>query len=71
MSEEVLHVCPIPVGKLLIIGGAENKGEEEAGKKYTLSDFERFQILKCFIKLSGKKDPAVEIITSATSEGKL
>lgn len=69
MSETVSNACPVPTGKLLIIGGAENKGEQKASKKQTPSDFERLQILKCFIRLSGKKDPLVEIITSATNEG--
>lgn len=61
--------CPVPAGKLLIIGGAENKGEEEASKKKTPSDFERLQILKTFIKLTEKEDPLIEVITSASSEG--
>jgi cyanophycinase len=62
--------CPVPVGKLLIIGGAENKGDEQAKGKVTPSDFEKFEILKCFIKLTNKKNPVIEVITSASSEGK-
>jgi cyanophycinase len=53
----------------LIIGGAENKGEEEAKKKHTPSDFERLQILKTFIRLTEKEDPLIEVITTASSEG--
>ncbi|RYY94440.1 MAG: cyanophycinase [Chitinophagaceae bacterium] len=62
--------CPVPAGSLLIIGGAENKGEEKAKKKHTPSDFERFEILKDFIKLTGKKEPRIEVVTSASGEGK-
>ena len=69
MSKAKNKNCPVPAGKLLIIGGAENKGEEEVKKKQTPSDFERLQVLKKFIELSGKKNPVVEIITSASNKG--
>lgn len=69
MGENNNRECPVPLGKLLIIGGAENKGEDEAKKKETPENFERLQILKAFIKLSDKENPIVEIITSASSEG--
>jgi cyanophycinase len=62
--------CPVPKGTILIIGGAENKGEEEAKKKETPSDFQRLEVLRTFIKLSGKKNPVVEIFTTASTEGK-
>jgi cyanophycinase len=62
--------CPVPKGVLLIIGGAENKGEEKAKKKSTPSDFERLEVLKKFIELSGKKNPVIEVVTSASTEGK-
>ncbi|MCW3107686.1 MAG: hypothetical protein JWQ09_2192 [Segetibacter sp.] len=61
--------CPVPTGRLLIIGGAENKGEDGAEKKQTPSDFERLQVLKTFIGLTDKEDPVIEVITSATSAG--
>ncbi|HYH15334.1 MAG TPA: cyanophycinase [Flavisolibacter sp.] len=69
-QENNYNHCPVPVGTLLIIGGAENKGEDEAKKKQTPSDFERMEVLKRFIKLTDKKDPIIEVITSASSEGK-
>ena len=61
--------CPVPAGTLLIIGGAENKGEGEAEKKQTPSDFERLEVLKKFIELTDKKDPVIEVITTASTEG--
>src|SRR3954464_11609499 len=61
--------CPVPSGILLIIGGAENKGEDEAKKKQTPSDFERLQVLTTFVKLTEKEDPSIEVITSASSQG--
>ena len=60
--------CPVPKGKLLIIGGAENKGEEEAKKKQTPSDFEKLQILKTLVELTEKENPVIEVFTSASSE---
>jgi len=68
--ENKYNECPVPIGTLLIIGGAENKGEDEAKKKQTPSDFERMEVLKRFVKLTDKKDPVIEVITSASSEGK-
>ncbi len=41
-----LNHRPVPSGILLIIGGAENKGEDEAKKKQTPVDVERFEVLK-------------------------
>jgi cyanophycinase len=69
-EESKKNGCPVPSGVLLIIGGAENKGEDQAKKKQTPADFQRLEVLKTFIKLTGKRDPVVEVITSASSEGK-
>lgn len=69
MAKQGKSNCPVPSGTLLIIGGAENKGEQEAKKKQTPTDFERLEILKAFIQLSGKKAPVIEVVTSASSEG--
>jgi cyanophycinase len=62
------NTCPVPKGVLLIIGGAENKGEEEAKNKQTPDDFKRLEVLKKFVELTGKEHPAIEIITTATSD---
>jgi cyanophycinase len=69
MDEHKIHECPVPSGVLLIIGGAENKGEEEAGKKEKPVNFERLEVLKTFIKLMGKADPVIEVFTSASGSG--
>lgn len=69
MAERSISSCPIPQGVLLIIGGAENKGEGEAKKKQTPSDFERLQVLKSFIALTGKENPVIEVFTSASGQG--
>lgn len=63
------NACPVPAGALVIIGGAENKGEEEAKRKKTPEDFESLEILKRFIELIRKDHPVIEIITTATTEG--
>lgn len=69
MDKKEKNGCPVPNGVLLVIGGAENKGEEKAKEKETPSDFKRLEILKKFIELTGKKTPGIEIITSATNDG--
>src|SRR5687767_7467114 len=60
--------CPVPAGALLIIGGAENKGEGASKNKETPPNFERLEVLKAFVALTGKKNPVIEVITTATSE---
>ena len=62
--------CPIPSGILVVVGGKENKGAKEASEKETPREFERLEILKDFVGLTGKKNPVIEVVTSASSEGK-
>lgn len=50
--------CPLPKGKLMLIGGAENKSSTELTDK---------SVLSAFIELCGKS-PVIEIITTAGSE---
>lgn len=66
MAKSSSGECPVPLGTLLIIGGKENKGEEEKEK---LENCIRLEILQAFVDLIKKKDPVVEVITSASSEG--
>lgn len=69
------HGCPVPKGILLVIGGSENKGEEpesgsreEAKAESRECDIPRTEVLETFAKLIGKKDPLVEVITTAGGE---
>ncbi len=56
--------CPTPQGILLIIGGKEDKGQKE--KEEENEEFIEEEILKTFIELTGKKDPSIGIITTAS-----
>jgi cyanophycinase len=58
--------CPSPRGALLIIGGKEDKGENKE-EKQPPQDATELEILKTFIELTKKKDPAVAVITTASS----
>lgn len=69
------HGCPVPKGILLVIGGSENKGEvpesgsrEEAKAESRDGNIPRTEVLETFVKLIGKKDPLVEVITTAGGE---
>jgi len=59
--------CPTPAGTLLIIGGKENKGEDKPEDKEKSKDFERLSIIKTFVELTGKKNPVIEVITTAST----
>ena len=61
--------CPVPQGTLVIIGGAENKGEESPDNKKKPADFIRLEVLQAFKKATHKREPIVEVITTASSEG--
>jgi len=50
--------CPLPNGKLMLVGGAENKSPTELTNK---------SVLSAFIELCGKS-PVIEVITTAGSE---
>jgi cyanophycinase len=72
------NTCPEPAGILLAIGGKEDKGDEvkkiqekqkDAQKEEDAKETGRSEILKAFIHLTGKENPAIEIITTASSEG--
>jgi len=62
--------CPVPAGTLLIIGGKENKGESSAEDDVPKDNFIPLEILKDFIGLIKKKNPVIELITTASSDGK-
>lgn len=57
--------CPEPRGTLLVIGGAENKGEKQKLQKGQQSSME---VLQCFIDLLADKKGLVLVITTAGSQ---
>lgn len=60
--------CPTPSGILVVIGGKENKGQQpEHGVKK--ENFIKLEVLKTFADVIPKKNPVVEVITSASSSG--
>jgi cyanophycinase len=60
---------PIPKGILVVIGGKENKGEEGPENKKRPPDFIQLEVLQAFKDATHKKDPIVEVITTASTEG--
>jgi cyanophycinase len=65
---EVKQECPEPAGVLVIIGGKENKGGEEAPNRQTPEGFVKSDILKRFVDLTEKEDAIIQVITSGSSE---
>ena len=61
--------CPVPAGILVIVGGKEDKGDDEKDKKKKPDAYQHLEILKTFVDLTGKKNPTVEVITSASALG--
>jgi cyanophycinase len=61
--------APVPAGTLVIIGGKENKGEDAPDNKKKPSDFIRLEVLQAFKDATHKRDPLVEVITTASTEG--
>jgi len=59
------NTCPVPNGILLVIGGSEDKIDDDRGS----SEHHPLEILKAFIELTGKANPSIEVITTASSEG--
>ncbi|MBS7564063.1 cyanophycinase [Mucilaginibacter sp. Bleaf8] len=69
-KDREMNSCPVPNGILVIIGGAEDKGQQEDKEKESAElDPERMQVLKTFMEVMGVDDPHIEVITSASSEG--
>ena len=62
------NTCPEPLGILVIIGGKEDKGKEDEENKENDENETPEEILKMFTELIEKKNPRIEIITSASSE---
>jgi cyanophycinase len=68
MDTEV-NSCPIPNGILLVIGGNENKNNKQEKEDQKKESARPMEILEKFISLTGKSEPVIEIVTSASSEG--
>jgi cyanophycinase len=58
-----MNVSNVPKGRLLIIGGAEDKGEHETGMEGKNEQFEPYEILEKLIPPGNKR---IEIITTAS-----
>lgn len=65
-KEKAENHCPVPIGTLVVIGGKENKGEDKPENKAKPSDFVKLQVLETFKKEIHKKNPVVEVITTAS-----
>ncbi|MBO9681655.1 MAG: cyanophycinase [Flavisolibacter sp.] len=61
--------CPVPQGTLIIIGGKENKGEDAPDNKKKPPDFIKLQVLEAFKDATHKKEPVIEVVTTASGEG--
>lgn len=61
--------CPVPQGTLVVIGGKENKGEEAPENKKKPADFIKLQVLEAFKDATRKREPVIEVVTTASSEG--
>lgn len=68
MEREFANSCPVPLGTLLVIGGAESKGKEPEHHDAP-ENYKPGEILQCFTDLLRRKDPIVEVITSAAGDG--
>ena len=67
-KNERSNSCPVPAGTLVIIGGKENKGEQPE-KEVDEDAYSPLEILKSFVGFMHKKNPRLEVITTASSEG--
>jgi cyanophycinase len=67
MSKRVSNECPVPQGILYIIGGNENKGQENERK--VPEKLIELEVLKAFTEEIKIKNPIIEVITTATGSG--
>jgi cyanophycinase len=68
MAKEDSNECPVPNGTLVIIGGKENKSNEPE-QEMSPENYVPMEVLKTFIGLIKRKEPVIEVITTASSEG--
>lgn len=67
METDKNEKCVVPNGVLIIVGGHENKGEKP--EKKVQEAHRSKEVLAEFVQLTGKKEPVIEVITSASSQG--
>src|SRR4051812_27706507 len=67
MEKNSTNTCPVPNGVLVVVGGHENKGEKQ--DKKVQEAHRSKEVLDMFVKLIGKKDANIEVITTGSSEG--
>jgi hypothetical protein len=58
---EKISECPSPSGILVIIGGKESKGRDEAPDRKTPSGFVKSDILEKFANLTGKRYANIQV----------
>jgi len=68
MAKAGANECPVPNGILVIIGGKENK-DDQPQQEMEPENYVPMEILKTFIGLVKHKEPVIEVITTASSEG--
>ncbi|WP_407430389.1 cyanophycinase [Arcticibacter sp.] len=66
MKETNQFSAPVPNGVLFIVGGHEDKGDQEPEKKGATKPLE---VLKAFVGLIKKENPVIELVTSGSSDG--
>jgi len=66
MTKHAKDGCPVPAGVIVIVGGKENKGEQPE-EEIRKDAFIPFEVLNNYTSLIKKKEPVVEVVTSASS----
>jgi len=68
MKQQPINSCPVPNGVLVIIGGKESKGGRP-DKKIQKENSKPLEILSDFVKITGKENPLIAVVTTASSQG--
>ena len=68
MKQKPINECPVPNGVLVIIGGKESKGGQP-DKKIQEANSEPLEILNEFVRIIGKENPSIAVVTTASSQG--
>lgn len=58
--------APVPKGILFLVGGHEDKGDGETEKEGATKPLD---VLESFVRLIGKNDPVIELVTTGSSDG--